>query len=144
MIRRTPHIPAELMARATVKGVRLPKAQTSEPKRRRGVMNGLETRFAREVLDVMKAAGEIDGYAFESMKLLVAAAGDETKASYYCLDFVTWKGAVVRGFETKGWWRPAERLRVKVVAERNPWIAISGVRWEGRAWVYERFGRATP
>lgn len=109
--------------------------------KRRGVPNATELRFAKEVLDARELAGEIDGYEFEGLKLKIAAPGDDTSVAFYTIDFVAWKGTAITGFETKGWWREAGRLRLKVAAERYPMIRFFGVKLIDGAWSYERFGR---
>lgn len=110
--------------------------------RRRGRMNATEARFVREVVEPMARAGEIDGWAFEPIRLLVAAAGEDTKSAWYTPDVVTWGRAGLVAYEVKGFWRSRDRVRVKVAAERHPWVAIVAVtREKGGGWKSERFGR---
>lgn len=109
------------------------------PTSRRHRQNPTEARFQSEVLDRWKAEKLIAGYAFEPMKLLVAAAGPDTRASWITLDFLTWNMAGLVAYETKGWWRSRDRVRTKVAAERHEWLRIAGVRRISGEWKYEWF-----
>jgi hypothetical protein len=114
-------------------------ASSPKPKPRRGLMNKLEARFASEVLDAKVAAGEIDRYEFEVVKLLAARAGRETVGAWYAPDFASWRGCVLTCWEVKGFWRTASRLRVKVVAERFPYIRFVAVKRVKGIWCFEQF-----
>jgi hypothetical protein len=114
-------------------------AQQADRSVRRGRMNPTEIRFQSEVLDHWKTYKLIDGFAFEPMKLLVAAAGPDTRASWLTLDFLTWNIAGLVAYEIKGWWRSRDRVRTKVAAERHEWLRIAGVRRISGEWKYEWF-----
>ena len=103
----------------------------------RGVMNKTEARYASEVLDVRKAAGEIAEYWYESVKLRLA------DGSWFTVDFfVMLSDGRLEAHEVKGHWRTAERVRIKVAAERYPFIFTSAQRRrkkEGGGWKVEEF-----
>jgi len=41
--------------------------------------------------------------------------------------------------ETKGHWREAARVRIKVAADLYPWFKFVAVKWDKKQWVYEDF-----
>ena len=141
----------EIPAGAKSLGIKLPGDMTAaETKPRRTVANATEARFAREVLDPYKRSGVIDGYTFEGIKILLAAATPATDgqakipAAYYTPDFVVWKhGCQPCGVELKGFWRESARLRIKVAADRHPWMTFTSARLVKGRWEYERFGMGT-
>ena len=103
----------------------------------RGVMNRTEARYASEVLDVRKALGEVAEYWYESIKLRLA------DGSWFTVDFfVMLKDGRLEAHEVKGHWRTAERVRIKVAAERYPFLFYSAQRRkkkDGGGWSVEAF-----
>jgi hypothetical protein len=120
--------PAKAAARASVIAV----GRTA-----RGVMNKTEARYASEILDVRKALGEVAEYWYESVKLRLA------DGSWFTVDFfVMLADGRLEAHEVKGHWRTAERVRIKVAAERYPFIFTSAQRRkkkEGGGWKVESF-----
>jgi hypothetical protein len=128
------------LGRATAVTVLPERDNSVAPTARRGRMNATESRFAAEVLDGQVEAGEIDRHAFEEVKFLVARPDGAVKPAWYTPDFTTWKGdRLVCVYEIKGFWRPASRIRIKVVAERNPGVGFVAVTRNKGVWIYERF-----
>jgi hypothetical protein len=104
------------------------------PEKRRGRMNKLETRYARDVLEINKALGEIEDFKFEAVKLRLATG------AWFTADFIVWKkGGAVQLHEVKGHWREAARVRIKVAAELYPLFNFYAVRYVGGAWQTEAF-----
>jgi len=104
--------------------------------KRRGEMNQLEARFAQEVLDLLKAAGDIKGYGFEGVKLRLA------EGAWYTPDFVVMHNDGVLEFvEIKGFWREAARVRIKVAAEQYAWLGKFTVVQKKGGWQFEPIGR---
>ena len=145
---KRPACPIDL-AGAKVLGIKLPGdlSAAAATKPRRTVANATEARFAREVLDPYKRSGIIDGYTFEGIKILLAAATPATDgqakipAAYYTPDFIVWKhGCQPCCVEIKGYWEEAARLRIKVAADRHDYLTFVAVKYIGRRWEYERFG----
>lgn len=102
--------------------------------KRRGRMNRLEERYAREVLEARKAASEVARYEFEALKFRLA------DGAYYCPDFAVWLASgALELHETKGFWREASRVRIKVAADRYPFLFVAVRRIKGE-WVYEQIG----
>lgn len=103
----------------------------------RGVMNKTEARYASEVLDVRKALGEVADYWYESIKLRLA------DGSWFTVDFfVMLADGRLQAHEVKGHWRTAERVRIKVAAERYPFLFFSAQRRkkkDGGGWRIESF-----
>lgn len=103
----------------------------------RGVMNKTEARYSTEVLDVRKALGEVAEYWYESVKLRLA------DGSWFTVDFfVMLADGRLEAHEVKGHWRTAERVRIKVAAERYPFIFTSAQRRkkkDGGGWKIESF-----
>lgn len=104
----------------------------------RGVMNKTEARYASEVLDVGKALGKYARYWYESIKLRLA------DGSWFTVDFfVMLPDGRLEAHEVKGYWRKAERVRIKVAAELYPFKFISASRLkkaQGGGWKFEEFG----
>lgn len=103
----------------------------------RGVMNKTEARYASEVLDVRKALGEVANYWYESVKLRLA------DGSWFTVDFfVMLADGRLEAHEVKGHWRDAARIRIKVAAERYPFVFTSAQRRkkkDGGGWKVESF-----
>lgn len=81
-------------------------------RRKRG-MNGLESAYARQ-LEERKAAGYIDWYEFEPMRLKLA------DGTYYRPDFGVVRNGRLEFHETKGHMREAARVRLNVAADKFP------------------------
>lgn len=115
-------------AAAVARAVALPAAAVRIP---RG-MNKLEQEYARQ-LDFRKAAGEVTWWGFEKLRIRLAGG------AWFKPDFVV---LLANGrwelHETKGFWREAARVRVKVCAELFPMPVVCVRRVKGR-WEYERF-----
>jgi hypothetical protein len=99
---------------ATRRG-RKAKDAESEP---RGRMNGLETRYVREILDPRKLVGEIVGYWFQPLRFRMAFN------SNYTGDFIVQTPTGWELHEVKGKKWPAELLRFKVCAEMEPFCLL--------------------
>lgn len=95
-------------------------------------MNKIEAAYAR-YLEVLKAAGDVLWYRFEPMKLRLA------DGSYYKPDFgVLTRDCLFEFHETKGFWREAARVRIKVAAGLFPFKFIA-IQRNGDGWVREEF-----
>jgi hypothetical protein len=109
------------MGLSVVKGVAvrtaaLPKADPRKGKRR-GKMNGLEFRYAQR-LALLQAGGEIQWFAFESMKLRVS---DSDRLRQYTPDFVVLtKSGEIEFHEVKGRKHDGGMVRLAVSADRYP------------------------
>ena len=119
------------------------KIQTpSRPKARgsvkpRSVMNKLEADYA-SYLELQVFNKNVHDYEYEAVTLRLA------KGSRYTPDFMVIKAdGLVEFHETKGFWREAARVRIKVAADRFPWfrfVAIQRGKKGGPQWVTEEFG----
>jgi hypothetical protein len=97
---------------------------------RRG-MNKLETRYARR-LELMRLAGEITWWGFEGIKLRLATG------AFYKPDFaVLANEGDLQFHETKGFFREAANVRLKVAADLYP-FAFYLVRWINGEWSINR------
>ncbi len=108
-------------------------APVKSPKRPMdGYRSKLERDYARQLEDQLRN-GDILWWGYEPMRLRLA------DGAYYKPDFavMTWDGALEL-HETKGFWREASRVRIKVAAERFPWRFIAVTRSKGR-WDVETF-----
>lgn len=108
-----------------------------EAKKRRGVMNRLEADFAG-VLENQKRLELIVDFKFEPITLRLA------RGAKYTPDFAVWNyDGSLDFFETKGFWREAGRLRIKLAAEiykQHNFIAVQKNRKkDGGGWEYEHF-----
>ncbi len=107
-----------------------------KPEKRRGRMNKLETAYAANLAERL-ADGAIYWWAFEPVKLRLA------DGAWYCPDFAVLDGVDGLSFiETKGFWREAARIRIKVAADKYPFrfVAVTKHKRTGE-WEYETFGR---
>lgn len=94
-------------------------------------MNKGEAGYARH-LSLLKAAGEIGGYAFEPIKLRLA---DRT---WYEVDFLVEAGdGVMEVHEFKGFWEEDARIKWKVAAEQHPWLRFFAITEKGGSYVVE-------
>lgn len=96
-------------------------------------MNKLEALYA-EHLELLKAAGEIKWHRFEPVKLRLATG------AYYKPDFgVLTRDGQFALHETKGHWREAARVRIKVAAELFPMFRFVAITRVGGNWRREEF-----
>lgn len=95
-------------------------------------MNKLEGAYAQH-LDLLKHAGEVLWWRFAPMRLRLA------DGAYYKPDFgVLTRDCLFEIHETKGHWREAARVRIKVAAEIFPFRFIA-IKRDGGNWVREEF-----
>ena len=94
-------------------------------------MNKLEGRFYSEQL----ANAGWDWIAYEANKYKLA------KRTFYTPDFVTVSENGIFAWEVKGFWEDDARVKVKLFAEKYPWIHVTAVTWDrkNKEWKYERF-----
>ena len=105
-----------------------------------GEMNGLETDFS-VLLERRRIAGEILGWWYESHRVRIAFG---KKKVWVKFDFyVVGADGSRTYFETKGWWRTACRLKIKVAAGVYKYDKFIGVRKrkkkDGGGFEYEAF-----
>lgn len=107
-------------------------AKARKPKGR--YKSGLEERYAAH-LEMLTRAGEIRGWGYEAYNLRLG------KGATYTPDFHVIEDDWTLTFhETKGFWREAARVRIKVAADAFPQHRFVGVRWIKGEWEYEEFG----
>lgn len=95
-------------------------------------MNKTEGAYAQR-LELQKRAGDVLWYRYEPLKLRLA------DGSYYKPDFgVLTSDYLFELHETKGFWREAARVRIKVAAGLFPFKFIAITRKNG-GWVREEF-----
>ena len=119
---------------------RPPAAATATPKRRGTVRNDLgqnktEARYDNHLSD-LKAVGQVRDYAFESFKFRLAGR------TWLTPDFAVWMPddrLIV--IDVKGWLEDDAAVKVKVLAEMRPRLAVYLVSLERNAWVYRSCGR---
>ena len=100
-----------------------------------GKMNGLESRYRREVLGPRELSGEIIAVEFEGMKLRLA---DKT---FYSPDFLVVTPDCIEVHEVKGHWEDDARVKWKAAAEKFwafKFFAATRVKGE---WQVEEYGR---
>lgn len=101
-------------------------------------MNNTEAAYAG-YLERLRRAGEILEYRFERLKFRMA---DKT---FYTPDFfVVQADYSIEIHEVKGHWEDDARVKIKCVAEENPWFTFVAVK-KGKgayAWDYEYFAAA--
>lgn len=100
-------------------------------------MNKTERRYA-DYLEMLKVAGEIIWYGYETLKIKLA---DRTT---YTPDFTVVTGRNHLEFhEVKGWWRDDARVKIKIAAKQIPWARFIAVRAipqkDGGGWEKEVF-----
>lgn len=105
-----------------------------------GEMNSIEAEYAR-LLDARKASGEILDWKYEAIRLRIAFGN---KPAWFKPDFwIVYADGSQHAHETKGWWRDAARVRIKVAAGVYSWIKFVGVRKlkkkDGGGWEFEDF-----
>lgn len=101
-----------------------------------GVMNPMETRYS-QLLDSMKASGEIVWWVFEGITLKLC------EGSRYTPDFFVLRAdGVLEVHETKGRWIGDAKTKIKVAAEKFPFLfkAVFAVpKKDGGGWRDEEF-----
>jgi len=101
--------------------------------KRPGVMTKLEGRYS-EYLESLKAAGEIDRWDYEPVKLRLS------KGCFYTPDFRVIRANFVEYHEVKGFWRSTGRVKIKVAAEVHDCYRFIAVQWVKKMWEFEDFG----
>ena len=109
--------------------------------RAKGKLNDLGQNRTEAAYDAVLAgllqAGQILWYKFEALKLRLA------DGAYYTPDFaVMTADGYIECHETKGFWREAGRVRIKVAAEHFPFrfVAVKmKAKKDGGGWEYEEF-----
>jgi hypothetical protein len=84
------------------------------PRQKAGEMNKTEARYASEILDVRKAAGEIIHYRYERLKLKLA------KKTFYTPDFIVITPDHLEIHEVKGFMEDDAAVKLKVAADQWP------------------------
>lgn len=116
-----PFLPPANQAGAFARG-RMPKDR----------MNKLEAAYGA-YLDVLKHSGEVLWWRFQPLKLRLA------DGSYFTPDFgVLTSSCLFEFHETKGFWREAARVRIKIAAELFPFKFIA-IKKVGGGWEREEF-----
>jgi predicted nuclease of restriction endonuclease-like RecB superfamily len=104
---------------------------------KKGKMNQTEAEFAA-FLERGKQAGEILWYTFEGIRLRLA---DNT---FYVPDFqALHKDLSLVIYEVKGFWTEKARVKIKVAADKFPFIFIAAMKVpkkNGGGWKFEEFG----
>lgn len=96
-------------------------------------MNKTEAEYSRH-LELLKSAGEILWHRYAPMRLRLA------DGSYFKPDFgVLTRECLFELHETKGFWREAARVRIKVAAELFPFRFIAIKRAANGGWEREEF-----
>ena len=101
---------------------------------KQGVMNKTERKYS-DYLESLKMNGEIQYYAFDSMKFRLA---DKT---FYSPDFIVLKASgELEAHEVKGHWEDDARVKIKVAASMHP-VPFIAVMWnvKNNCWDYENF-----
>jgi hypothetical protein len=99
-----------------------------------GKMNKLEQAYSQH-LELQQAAGEIQWHAFEPMKLKLA------DGAWFTPDFgVVMRDGSFEFRETKGHWREAARVRIKVAAGLYRFFRFVAIKRVGGNWQREEFG----
>jgi hypothetical protein len=97
-----------------------------------GYRSKLERDYAAR-LEHQHREGRILWWSYEPMRLRLAAG------AYYKPDFmVIGLNGEVEFHETKGFWREAARLRIKVAADQHPFLFVA-VKRDKRGWSEEQF-----
>lgn len=96
-------------------------------------MNKLETAYAAE-LARMVSQGEIASFEFEGVSFRLA------RGAWFTPDFAVWHyDGRLELHETKGFWREAARVRIKVAASKYDRCRFVAIRLVKGAWVREEF-----
>lgn len=108
---------------------------TRHGRHRQGEMNKTELAYA-EHLDLLKGAGELYAWFFESLKLRLG------ERCWYTPDFLVIPCSGEERYElheVKGWWEDDARVKVKACASLYHWFKIIGVKLVKKEWVREEF-----
>ena len=97
-----------------------------------GVSNKLELAFAYH-LEGRKLRGEIDEWYCNSIRFKLASG------AWYKPDFLVVQDRKIVLYETKGFWREAARVRIKVATSLYPWFKFTAVQKVGGQFQYEEF-----
>ena len=98
-----------------------------------GEMNKTESAYAHH-LEMRKRAGEIVDYQFEAITLRLA------KNTSYKPDFVViLADGGIEIHEVKGFWQDDARVKIKVAADKFPWLKFIAVRLVKKQWMVEEF-----
>lgn len=99
-----------------------------------GQMNKTEAAYARH-LELLKRAGEISYYSFDSVNLRLA---DNT---FYKPDFLVMKSnGNLEIHEVKGFWQDDAKVKIKVAADRFPFKFIAVTKQKkGDGWNVQEF-----
>lgn len=101
-----------------------------------GQMNKTEAAYS-ETLKLRIAAGEIEWFEFDALKLRLAGS------TFYTPDFlVMMRDGSLEVHEVKGFWEDDARVKIKVAAEMFPFrfLAVTAKsRKQGGGWEYEEF-----
>lgn len=101
-----------------------------------GQLNKTEQAYA-ERLRALQAAGQIQWYRFEGVKLRLA---DKT---FYTPDFAVMAAdGVIEMHEVKGFWQDDARAKIKIAADQYPFRFIAvrvKPKREGGGWAVEEF-----
>lgn len=119
-------------APAPVPGPRLPPVAAK--KKRRGVLNGLESLYHDRLL-VQVALNEIRFVLEHESIALRIANGAQFRPDFPVIAL----DGVLEFHECKGFWREAARVRIKVAARAFPHFRFFGVRRIRGEWKWERF-----
>lgn len=103
-------------------------------------MNKTEAAYAAH-LELRRIAGEILSWKFNCVRLKIATG---KKAAWYKGDFFVelidiLGRQVFEVHETKGFWREAARVRIKVAAGLYPYFRFVAVERKGGGWEFEEF-----
>ena len=91
--------------------------------------SGLERNYA-ERLDLLKHAGEIVEWRYEGIKFKLG------KGAWYTPDFLVVYEDRFELHETKGFWREAALVRIKVAASAYPWYRFVVVQCKKKVWTF--------
>lgn len=106
-------------------------------RREPGTMNGTERAYSQH-LTMREQLGEVLWFAFESITLKLA------KGTSYTPDFaVMMRDGTMEMHEVKGHWLTTSRVKIKVAAEKFPFVFRAfqtRAKKDGGGWSEERFG----
>ena len=111
-----------------------PRKPARGVRREPGVMNRLEADYALH-LELRRRAGEIEWFAFDAVKLRLAAS------TFYAFDFlVMLENGELEAHEVKGHWEDDARVKIKVAASMYPFRFLAITRpSKAKGWQIERF-----
>ncbi len=97
-------------------------------------MNKTEAGYAAQ-LELLKRAGKIVDWKFESMKFRLGDGAHPTKRPpFYRPDFIVVTKDRFELHEIKGFFREAAMVRIKTAAELYPWFIWKVVRLKNGVW----------